>query len=75
MQEKENELRMNILAYKDLIERKSEEIQTLHEQIGRMRNSSIYNTNRGGTEQPGMNIDMSNVMPPMCGTSRECNIF
>eukprot|EP00349_Pseudokeronopsis_sp_Brazil_P007607 CAMPEP_0202967556 /NCGR_PEP_ID=MMETSP1396-20130829/12456_1 /ASSEMBLY_ACC=CAM_ASM_000872 /TAXON_ID= /ORGANISM="Pseudokeronopsis sp., Strain Brazil" /LENGTH=129 /DNA_ID=CAMNT_0049692711 /DNA_START=340 /DNA_END=726 /DNA_ORIENTATION=+ len=46
MAAKENELRMNILAYKDLVERKNEEIQMLQEQIGRMRNSSIYNTNQ-----------------------------
>ena len=47
---------MNILAYKELVERKDEEIASLQEQIGRMRNSSIYGNAaafRGNNSMPG----------------------
>jgi len=82
-QQRENELKMNIIAYKDLVERKNEEIQMLQEQIGRMRNSSLYNmggpnpraghienNDRGASH--GINVD--NMIPPMCGT-KDCSIF
>ena len=86
-QQKENELKMNILAYKELVERKDEEIQSLQEQIGRMRNSSMYNNAAafrgnnslygggvgGGTQDNGINSN-NDMMPPMCGT-KDCRIF
>lgn len=70
---------MNIVAYKELVEKKDEEIGLLQEQIGRMRNSSMY-TNpaafRGNQSMPGINQENGNgdFMPPMCGT-KDCNIF
>lgn len=71
---------MNILAYKELVERKEEEINSLHEQLGRMRNSSIYNPQtphafRGNSNQGADgHVNYDNMMPAMCGT-KDCAIF
>lgn len=42
-QQRENELRMNIVAYQELVQRKDEEVASLQEQMTRMRSTSIFN--------------------------------
>eukprot|EP00347_Sterkiella_histriomuscorum_P012206 403369487 len=87
-QQRENELRMNIVAYQELVQRKDEEVTSLQEQMGRMRNTSIYNQFRettGGGQFRGQQMvgnqqqhtiigEGHEYMPPMCGT-KDCNIF
>jgi predicted nucleic acid-binding Zn-ribbon protein len=48
-QQRENELRMNIVAYQELVQRKEEEVMMLQEQIGRIRSNSMFNNPLGGT--------------------------
>jgi hypothetical protein len=74
---------MNIVAYKELVERKDEQISSLEEQMGRMRSTSMYTTpgqHRENQSYPrNSNIREPGVegieMIPMCGTKNDCAIF
>jgi len=60
MQKKENELKMTILSYKEEVERKEEEIKNLQEQLGRVRNNSVYGGAYRSPQQLG-EIDTHNT--------------
>jgi hypothetical protein len=64
---------MNIEAYKELIERKNEEIMSLQEQMGRMRGGNFSSTSQA-IRQQDIQFDNPNGVP-MCGTNKECRIF
>ena len=62
---------MNILAYKEILERKEEELATVEDQLIRLRSSSMHIKKY---KRPEPEIQMETTSGPTCGSS-DCLIF